>query len=71
MPTTFSTSEKCIRLQGLMVTQLVHQPPSKLCYSYMLGRLVRMHSNEIKDMASVGVGDIIAIAGMEVESGKW
>mmetsp|Transcript_73625 Transcript_73625/g.137589 ORF Transcript_73625/g.137589 Transcript_73625/m.137589 type:complete len:760 (-) Transcript_73625:126-2405(-) len=32
-------------------------------------RLVRMHSNEIKDVASAGVGDIIAIAGMEVESG--
>mmetsp|Transcript_54465 Transcript_54465/g.129818 ORF Transcript_54465/g.129818 Transcript_54465/m.129818 type:complete len:765 (+) Transcript_54465:81-2375(+) len=32
-------------------------------------RLVRMHSNEVKDVPSVGVGDIIAIAGVEVDSG--
>eukprot|EP00929_Paragymnodinium_shiwhaense_P119981 TRINITY_DN91892_c0_g1_i1.p1 TRINITY_DN91892_c0_g1~~TRINITY_DN91892_c0_g1_i1.p1 ORF type:complete len:752 (-),score=224.03 TRINITY_DN91892_c0_g1_i1:87-2342(-) len=32
-------------------------------------RLVRMHSNEIKDVTSAGAGDFIAFAGMEVDSG--
>merc|ERR1711924_421445 len=32
-------------------------------------RLVRMHSNEVKDVAFAGAGDIVALAGVEVESG--
>lgn len=32
-------------------------------------RLVRMHSNEVKDVPSAGAGDIIALAGVECESG--
>jgi len=34
-----------------------------------LKRLVRMHSNDVKDVSSAGVGDIIALAGVECESG--
>jgi elongation factor G len=32
-------------------------------------RLVRMHSNEVKDVAMAGAGDFIALAGVECESG--
>jgi len=32
-------------------------------------RLIRMHSNEIKDVETVGAGDIVAIGGFECESG--
>lgn len=32
-------------------------------------KLVRMHSNEVKDVQSAGAGDIVALAGVEVESG--
>ncbi|CAK0883250.1 unnamed protein product [Prorocentrum cordatum] len=32
-------------------------------------RLVRMHSNDVKDVSSAEVGDIIALAGVECESG--
>lgn len=32
-------------------------------------RLVRMHSNEVKDVAFAGAGDIVAIAGVECDSG--
>jgi len=32
-------------------------------------RLVRMHSNDVKDVAAVGAGDIVAIAGVECDSG--
>jgi len=32
-------------------------------------RMVRMHSNEVKDVASAGAGDIIALAGVECDSG--
>lgn len=32
-------------------------------------RLVRMHSNEIRDLQSVGAGDIVALAGVECDSG--
>merc|ERR1719210_3272095 len=32
-------------------------------------RLVRMHSNEVKDVQSAGAGDIIALAGVECDSG--
>lgn len=32
-------------------------------------RLVRMHSNEVKDVAFAGAGDIVALAGVECDSG--
>eukprot|EP00434_Breviolum_minutum_P017575 symbB.v1.2.015510.t1/scaffold1160.1/size134679/19 len=32
-------------------------------------RLVRMHSNEIKDVPEAGAGDIVALAGVDCESG--
>jgi elongation factor G len=32
-------------------------------------RLIRMHSNEVKDVTFAGAGDIVALAGVEVESG--
>jgi len=32
-------------------------------------RLVRMHSNEVKDVAEVSAGDIVALAGVECDSG--
>merc|ERR1719181_1730661 len=32
-------------------------------------RLCRMHSNEVKDVASAGAGDIVALAGVECDSG--
>eukprot|EP00439_Symbiodinium_sp_Y106_P059301 s1347_g8.t1 len=32
-------------------------------------RLVRMHSNEVKDVSEASAGDIVALAGMECESG--
>lgn len=32
-------------------------------------RLVRMHSNEVKDVGEVGAGDIVALAGVECDSG--
>lgn len=32
-------------------------------------RVVRMHSNEVKDVSSAGAGDIVALAGVECESG--
>jgi len=32
-------------------------------------RLVRMHSNEVKDVPAAGAGDIIALAGVECDSG--
>lgn len=36
---------------------------------FSVKRLVRMHSNDVKDVPSAGAGDIIALAGIEVESG--
>merc|ERR1719229_681743 len=32
-------------------------------------RLVRMHSNEVKDVSAAGAGDIVALAGVECDSG--
>ena len=32
-------------------------------------RLVRMHSNDVKDLPSAGAGDIVALAGVECDSG--
>jgi elongation factor G len=34
-----------------------------------LKRLVRMHSNEVKDVTMAGAGDIVALAGVECDSG--
>merc|ERR1719460_41481 len=36
---------------------------------YSVKRLVRMHSNEIRDVPHASAGDIIALAGMECDSG--
>lgn len=35
----------------------------------VLKRLVRMHSNDVKDAQSAGAGDIIALAGLDLSSG--
>lgn len=33
-------------------------------------RLLRMHSNEVKDIVSAGAGDIVGVTGIEVDSGS-